>query len=84
MNIKGALLQLLINSFHKKSSPTLARSETIATRNKFAGGTELAESAEELHKPIIRKFKKRKEHSLFIYHIWGGRGEQNSRYAIDK
>ena len=27
--------------------------------------------AEELHKPIIRKFKERKEHSSFIDNIWG-------------
>ena len=30
------------------------------------------ELAEELHKPIIRKFKKRKAHSSFIDNIWGG------------
>ena len=30
------------------------------------------ELAEELHKPIIRKFKKRKVHSSFIDNIWGG------------
>ena len=29
------------------------------------------ELAEELHKPIIRKFKKRKVHSSFIDNIWG-------------
>ena len=28
------------------------------------------EVAEELHKPIIRKFAKRKVHSPFIYNIW--------------
>ena len=27
--------------------------------------------AEELHKPIIRKFEKRKVHSPFKYNIWG-------------
>ena len=27
--------------------------------------------AEELHKPIIRKFKKRKVHSSFLDNIWG-------------
>ena len=27
--------------------------------------------AKELHKPIIRKFKKKKVHSLFITNIWG-------------
>ena len=29
------------------------------------------ELAEELHKPIIRKFNKRKVHSPFIDNIWG-------------
>ena len=29
------------------------------------------ELAEELHKPIIRKFKKRKVYSPFIGNIWG-------------
>ena len=29
------------------------------------------ESAAELHKPIIRKFQKRKVHSSFIDNIWG-------------
>ena len=29
------------------------------------------ELAEELHKPIIRKFTKRKVHSSFIENIWG-------------
>ena len=30
------------------------------------------ELAEELHKPIIRKFNKRKVHSPFIDNIWDG------------
>ena len=29
------------------------------------------ELANELHKPIIRKFKKRKSYSSFKYNIWG-------------
>ena len=29
------------------------------------------ELVEELHKPIVRKFKKRKEHSPFLDNIWG-------------
>ena len=56
------------------------RSQTVATRatrNKFAGSgiknenISNKELAEELHKPIIRKFKKRKVHSRFIDNIWG-------------
>ena len=37
-------------------------------KNKNLSNKELAE---ELHKPITRKFKKRKLHSLFIDNIWG-------------
>ena len=29
------------------------------------------ELAEELHEPIIKKFKKRKVHSTFVYDVWG-------------
>ena len=58
-----------------KTSATRARSETLTTRNKFAGSgiknenTSSKELAEELHKPIIRKFKK--VHSPFIDNFWG-------------
>ena len=44
--------------FHKKTS---VKKENISNK----------ESAEELHKPIIRKFEKRKVHSPFIDNIWG-------------
>ena len=37
-------------------------------KNKIISNKELPE---ELHKPIIRKFKKRKVHSSFIDNIWG-------------
>ena len=47
-------------------------------KNENISNTELAEK---LHKPIIRKFNKRKVHSPFIDNIWGHRF---SRYAIDK
>ena len=52
--------------------------ETSATSaNKFAGSgiknenISNKELAEELHKPIIRKFKKRIVHSSFIDNTWG-------------
>ena len=51
--------------FDKNTSGSGIRNENI--RNK--------ELAEELHKPIIRKFNKRKVHLPFIDNIWGG-GEQ--------
>ena len=47
-------------SFDKKSSGKGIKNETILNK----------ELAEELHKPIIRKLRKRKVHSLFIYNIW--------------
>ena len=36
-----------------------------------ANNKENIHSADELHKPIIRKFKKRKVHSSFRDNIWG-------------
>ena len=47
--------------FVKKASGGTVKNETIS--NKVLG--------EELHKPIIRKFEKRKVHSPFIDNIWG-------------
>ena len=61
--------------FHKKTSATGARSEILATRNKFAGSDIKNENmsdqqlAEEFHKPVIRKFQKRKVHSSYIDNI---------------
>ena len=48
--------------------------------NKYAVKSEIIsnkDSAEELHKPIIKKFKKRKVHSPYL-------GCRSSRYVIDK
>ena len=47
--------------FDKKTSDSNIENENIPNK----------ELAEELHKPIIRKFNKRKVHSLFIENIWG-------------
>ena len=44
----------------KKASGTGINNENISNK----------ESAEELHKPIIRKLNKRKVHSPFIDNIW--------------
>ena len=60
---------MIYKVFDKKSSATRA--------NKFAGGAiknwimSNKELAEELHKPITRKFEIKKEHSFFIDNIWG-------------
>ena len=50
-----------INFFDKKSSRGTVEKENISNK----------ELAEELHKPIIRKFNKRKVHAPFIDNIWG-------------
>ena len=46
--------------FNKKSSGGPIKNEIISNK----------ELAEEIHKPIIRKFEKRKVHSSFIDNIW--------------
>ena len=47
--------------FDKKNSGSDIKNENISNK----------ELAEELHKPIIRKFNKIKVHSPFIDNIWG-------------
>ena len=46
--------------FYKKTSSGIVKTEKISNK----------ELAEELHKPIIRKFKKRQVHSTFINNIF--------------
>ena len=48
-------------SFEKITSGSGIKKENISNKN----------LAEELHKPIIRKFNKRKVHGPFIVNIWG-------------
>ena len=38
--------------------------------DKKTSGKGIKQLAKELHKPVIRKFNKRKVHSLFIDNIW--------------
>ena len=52
---------MVYKSFDKKTSGSNIKSKNILNK----------ELAEELHKPIIRKFKKKKVHSLFIDNISG-------------
>ena len=47
--------------FDKKTSGGTVKNEIISHK----------EFAEELHKPVIRKFNKRKVHLPFIDNIWG-------------
>ena len=71
------LVSMVYKVFDKNTSATPERSDTLATRNKLAGSGIKNENiynnelAEELHRLIIRKFKKRKVQSLFIDNIWG-------------
>ena len=59
MDINLNLLQWFI-IFDKKASGGTVKNENIFNKG----------LAKELHKPIIRKFKKRKVHSAFIDNIW--------------
>ena len=52
MDIKGVLLQWFFNFFDKKTSGGSIKNKNISN----------TEFTVELHKPIIRKFKKRKVH----------------------
>ena len=60
MDIKGVLLQWFIHLFDEKTSGGAIRNENISNK----------ELAEELHKRILKKFKKIKLHSSFIDNIW--------------
>ena len=55
------LTSVVYNFFDKKTSGVAIQNENIWNE----------ESAEELHKPIIKKFKNRKVHSSFEDNIWG-------------
>ena len=52
---------MVYNFFDKKTSSGTAKNEIFSNK----------ELAEELLKPIIRKFNKREVHSLFTENIWG-------------
>ena len=59
--------------FDKKSASFMDKSTkgsgvTMLTNKSVSQNQQLAE---ELHKPIIRKFKKRKVHAAFKDNIWG-------------
>ena len=60
---------MVYKSFDKKSVSLAEKSASDgAVKNQNMSNKELAE---ELHKPIISKFKKRKVYSSFIDNIWG-------------
>ena len=58
---QSGLASMVYKFFDKKASGS-------SIKNKNLSNTEFTV---ELHKPIIRKFKKRKVHSPFIDNIWG-------------
>ena len=55
------LASMIYKFFDKKASGGTAKDEIMSSK----------ELAEELHKPVIKKFEKRKVHSSFIDNIWG-------------
>ena len=56
-----SLASMVYKCFDKKTSASGIKNEIISNK----------ELAKELHKPIIKKYKKRKVHSPFIDNIWG-------------
>ena len=58
---KRGLASMVYKFFNKKTSGGTVTNENISSK----------ELAQELQKPIIKKFKERKVHSSFIYNIWG-------------
>ena len=68
------LASIVYKFFDKKSASLMDKSTkgsgvTTLTNKSLSQNQQLAE---ELHKPIIRKFKKRKVRSVFKDNIWGG------------
>ena len=61
MDINVDFLQWFINSLIKERLVKVLKNENISNKK----------SGKQLHKPIIRTFNKRKEHSPFIDNIWG-------------
>ena len=65
---QGGLASMIYNFYDEKTS---GRSTTLANKSAIKNeNISNKELAEELHKLIIRKFKKRKVHSSFIDNIW--------------
>ena len=58
---QGGLASMVYKCFDKKASSRAIKNEIMSNK----------ELAEELYKPVIRKFKKRKVYSSFIDNIWG-------------
>ena len=70
------LASMVYNIFDKKSQGSGRHSSSTSYRplssaSQLASNKENMQLADELHKPIIRKFKKRKAYSSFRDNIWG-------------
>ena len=60
---------MVYNFFDKKASGGVIKNENISNKRPLDLATR--ELAEELQKPVIRKFNKRKVQSPFLDNIWG-------------
>ena len=69
LNIKMALRQWFIHFFDKKSGLLVDKYASVSGIKNV--NISIRELAEELYKPITRKFKKSKVHSSFLDNIWG-------------
>ena len=62
------LASMVYNFFHKKSEGS---SRPLSSASQIVNNKENIQLADELHKPVIRKFEKRKVYSSYRDHIWG-------------
>ena len=58
---QSGIASMVYKFFDNKTSGETGKNENISNK----------ELGEEIHKPIIRKFKKKKVHLTFIENIWG-------------
>ena len=65
---RGLKASMVYKFFDKKSQGS---TRSLSSALQLANNKENIQLADELHKPIIRKFKKRKVHSSFRDNIWG-------------
>ena len=65
---QSRLASMVYRFFHKKSQGS---GRPLFSALQLADNKEKIQLADELHKPIIRKFKKRKVYSSFRDNIWG-------------
>ena len=69
MAAKNRLTSMIYNFFDKKTKGSCATN--LANKSAIKSMSQNKRLAEELHKPIIRKFKKVKVYSTFKDNIWG-------------